>query len=195
MGILDWLQGKDKITPGRPAEAPAQSADEQAIARYRYLLRTAPPEAIEQAHAEAFAQLTPEQRRQLLQTLNENAPASEKAAGQSADPQALARMATRAEIRQPGAMERMLGGRGGPGIGLGGMMAGSLLGSIAGTVLGSAIAHQFFADDAGTAGAAATGDENRDGFSNAEHTPGDSSDFDDSSGDDGGFGDGGFDEV
>ena len=41
----------------------AQSADEQAIARYRYMLKTAPPETIEQAHAEAFAQLTPEQRR------------------------------------------------------------------------------------------------------------------------------------
>ena len=44
----------------QPLSADQQgSTDEQAIARYRYLLRTAPPEAIEQAHAEAFAQLTP----------------------------------------------------------------------------------------------------------------------------------------
>ena len=28
--------------------------DEQAVERYRYLLRTAPPETIEEAHAEAF---------------------------------------------------------------------------------------------------------------------------------------------
>jgi hypothetical protein len=40
--------GKDN-PPDRP-----QSADEQAIARYRYMLKTAPPETIEQAHAEAF---------------------------------------------------------------------------------------------------------------------------------------------
>src|SRR5918992_5101991 len=102
--------------------------DEQAIERYRYLLRTAPPETIEQAHAEAFAQLTPEQRRLLLQRLSENAPASERALVEQggATPQALARMATRAEMRQPGAMERMFGGRAG-GMGLGGVIAGSLL--------------------------------------------------------------------
>ena len=45
------------------------TTDEQAIARYRYRLKTAPPETIEQAHAEAFAQLTPEQRQQLLMTI------------------------------------------------------------------------------------------------------------------------------
>ena len=35
------------------------SADDQAIARYHYMLKTAPPETIEQAHAEAFAKLSP----------------------------------------------------------------------------------------------------------------------------------------
>ena len=43
------------------------SEDEQALARYRYMLKTAPPEAIEQAHAEAFEKLTPQQRRMLLE--------------------------------------------------------------------------------------------------------------------------------
>src|SRR3712207_7066023 len=47
------------------------STDEQAVERYRYLLRTAPPGAIEQAHAEAFAQLTPAQRRLVLEGLND----------------------------------------------------------------------------------------------------------------------------
>ena len=114
---------------------------EQALARYRYLLRTAPPEAIEQAHAEAFAQLTPEQRAQALQQLSQEVPPSERGgtAGQS-DPQALARLATRAEMRQPGTLERALGG---PGMGMGGMFAGSLLSSIAGAFIGTAIAHQL----------------------------------------------------
>jgi len=118
----------------------AQSADEQALARYRYMLKTAPPETIEQAHAEAFARLTPEQRRQVLQAMRDDVPAAERAMAEQggATPQALARMATRAEIRQPGT--------------LGSVMAGSLLSSIAGAVIGSMIARQFFADPA--AGAA-----------------------------------------
>jgi hypothetical protein len=150
----------------RPAAAPqstppVQSEDEKAIARYRYLLNTAPPEAIEQAHAEAFAQLTPEQRRQVLQQLARVTPESERPVLERSanDPQALARAATRAEMRQPGVLERVFGGAGAGGMGLGGrampgfggMMAGSLLGSVAGTVLGSAIAHEFFSNhDAGS---------------------------------------------
>jgi hypothetical protein len=122
---------------------PAQSADEQAIERYRYMLRTAPPETIEQAHAEAFAQLTPEQRRLVLQQLAEQLPASDRPlADQNAlSPQTLARLATRAEMRQPGSTERMFGQAGGAS--LGGVMAGSLLSSIAGAVIGSMIARQF----------------------------------------------------
>ena len=50
MGFFDRF----KTSSDQPA---GSTADEQAIARYRYLLRTAPPEAIEQAHAEAFARL------------------------------------------------------------------------------------------------------------------------------------------
>jgi anti-sigma factor RsiW len=121
-------------------------SDQQAIERYRYMLRTAPPETIEQAHAEAFARLTEPQRRMVLEQLREAAPGSERGTATTSDPQALARMATRAEIREPGALERILGpARGG---GFGGMLAGSLLGSLAGTVLGSMVAQHFFAEAA-----------------------------------------------
>jgi hypothetical protein len=58
-------------------------------------------------------------------------------------------MATRAEVRQPGTMERMFG-RSGGGAGFGGMLAGSLLGSIAGTVIGSMVAQQFFGNQSGS---------------------------------------------
>jgi hypothetical protein len=80
--------------------APDDTADEQAIARYRYLLKTAPPEAIEEAHAEAFAQLTPAQRQRLLQELASDMPDAERNAAQRAgdEPRALARAATRAEL-------------------------------------------------------------------------------------------------
>ena len=54
--------------PNPQAAAPGPPTDEQAIARYKYMLKTAPPETIEQAHQEAFAQLTPQQRQQVTST-------------------------------------------------------------------------------------------------------------------------------
>ncbi|CAA9576003.1 MAG: hypothetical protein AVDCRST_MAG18-2553 [uncultured Thermomicrobiales bacterium] len=155
MGFLRRLfGGGDDREQARQApmrrSAPGQTADEQAVERYRYMLRTAPPEAIEQAHEEAFARLTPEQRRLALDELTKTASPQERA-GASDDPRSLARLATRAEVRQPGTLERSFGGvgMGGGGIGMGGMIAGSLLGSVAGTFIGTAIAQQFFDNDTG----------------------------------------------
>ncbi|MCC6194930.1 MAG: hypothetical protein IT518_10730 [Burkholderiales bacterium] len=128
-------------------DAAASGADEQAIARYRYLVRTAPPEAIEQAHAEAFAQLTPEQRRRLLDEFAGTMSAAERGAALRAGdaPGALARVATRAELREPGSTERAWNRMGAaPGMGFGGMFGSSLLGSLAGSVLGTVIANRFF---------------------------------------------------
>jgi len=152
---------------------PAKSADDQAIERYRYLLRTAPPETIEQAHAEAFAQLTPEQRRQVLQEMKGSVPAAELAQAEQsgATPQALARVATRAEMRQPGSTERMFGG----------MMAGSLLSGIAGAVIGSMIAQHFFGGADAGAGDAAQG------WDSAEADPSAGGEFDGGGVDGGGF--------
>src|SRR3954447_6215528 len=144
---------QDTPRPARPGQGRG-SGDEAAVERYRYLLRTAPPEAIEQAHAEAFATLTPEQRRMVLTELGSQVPASERAA--SDDPKALARMATRAEMRQPGLLERTFSGRGGGmgmgrggGMGMGGMLAGGLFASMAGAFVGTAIANEIFDDDHG----------------------------------------------
>ncbi len=128
MGLFDRIFGNP---PRQPAPT-ASSDDEQAIARYRYMLKTAPPEAmvLEQLRA-----ATPETERDPAPVL--------------ADPKELARYATRAEIRQPGTLERTFGAM--PrGVGMGGLLAGSLLGSMAGTVLGTAIAQQFLGHHAGT---------------------------------------------
>jgi hypothetical protein len=139
MGIVDRVFGRGSQASGSQE---ASSPDEQALQRYRYLVRTAPPEAIEEAHRDAFARLTPAQRERVLQELNAAAPPGERVTDPNrADPQTLARMATRAELRQPGTIERTLGQGTGPG--LGGMFASSLMGSIVGSVIGSAIAHQF----------------------------------------------------
>jgi hypothetical protein len=114
------------------------------------MLRTAPPGDIERAHEEAFQQLTPEQRRTVLQELTTQVPPSE--ASTSDDPRSLARMATRAELRQPGTMERTFGTMQGPGLG------GIFLSTIAGAFVGTAIADAFFDNDSGTDAAAADTD-------------------------------------
>lgn len=159
MGFLDRLLGRTPTqqqqvgyggatsqSHGSAPAPPRQGAteDERAVARYRYLLRTAPPEQLEAIHAEAFATLTPDQRQQLLRNLSAAAPSE---AGTSIEPADLARAATRAEMRQPGTLQDTFsrGSSGGPGSGMGGMFAGSMMGTIAGVVVGSALANALFA--------------------------------------------------
>jgi hypothetical protein len=192
MGLLDRLFGRHRRDDGRgyaspyqqhpPQQAPREALpDEQAVARYRYLLRTAPPEQIEQAHTEAFAQLTVDQRQQVLAQLAAAVPAGERP--RTDDPATLARVATRAEMRQPGTLERALGGYGpgygagyGPGgghrggygggygggyagPGMGSMIGGSLLGTIGGLVIGTAVADALFDTGLGDGGLFGGGDE------------------------------------
>ena len=156
MGFMDRLRGRSDEQDRRgewtqdAAGAPQRSADEIAIERYRYMLRTAPPEDIERAHEEAFAKLTPEQRRMVLDELSARVPPGERARSDS--PRDLARMATRAEIREPGILERTFGGGSGPryGGGYGGGYDGPGLGSmffatLAASFVGTAVAQSFFA--------------------------------------------------
>ncbi len=134
-----------------PEPATAQTTDEQALARYRYMLATAPPEDIERAHEEAFANLTPEQRQQALQALAQHVPAGEI---RGDDPASLARAATRAEIRQPGTIERAWGS-GGAGFGLGSWF----LTTLAASFIGTAIAQSFFDNDPGSSGDGQSADD------------------------------------
>jgi hypothetical protein len=194
MSLFDRLFGAPTPEP-EPRRNAVRSDDDRAVERYRYLLQTAPPETIEQVHAEAFAKLTPEQRRLVFDELARTAPAGEAPADD--EPATLARAATRSELRQPGTMERSLGG---PSFGQ--MVGASLLGTVAGFVIGSALASAFLppmdagltdagaadagASDAGAAdaGAADAGATEAGGF--------DAGGFDAGGFDGGGFGDFGF---
>ena len=150
MGFLDRLLGREEPQQnasrqsvpqspqqhdpryGAPAAqgAPQRTDDDIAVERYRYLLRTAPPETIEQVHEEAFMKLTPEQRKILFTQLSQEAAPGDAPRGD--DPHSLAQSATRSEIRKPGTMERAFGGGGGQGaggqggMGFGGRVASSL---------------------------------------------------------------------
>ena len=94
MGLFDRIFHADPQLDGRLPHPPAPLGDEYALERYRYMLQTAPPETIEQAHEEAFETLTPEQRRQVLEELAHAAPPNERSVLERAttvDPHALAR--------------------------------------------------------------------------------------------------------
>jgi len=207
MGFLDRLFGTDsdeeyrRTTEQVRQASAARSEDEIAVERYRYLLRTAPPETIEQVHEEAFAKLTPEQRRMLFTQLQADAPAGD--APQADDAHSLAVAATRSEMRQPGTMVQALGGGTNSGTGapgFGSMFASSLLGSVAGYVIASTLMSAFMpmdvaagGDQSGDAGTdAGSGADSSEGFTSADGS-GDFGGGDMGSGDfGGGFSDGGF---
>ena len=213
MGFLDRLFGSDdpgrqappvpqngytRTDAGPPSMQPPRSEDEIAVERYRYLLRTAPPETIEQVHAEAFAKLTEPQRQQVLAELTAGLPAAEQP--RSSDPQSLARAATRAEYTNPGFMERTLGGRGGGnggnGPSFGAMVGSSLLGTVAGYVIGSALVSSFlaptFADQGQDGSGDASGADASGADASADAGGGDMGGFGDFGGGDFGGGDFGF---
>ena len=196
MGLFDWLFGRKEESRAQPAPPTSRgpdeggttpNADEQALQRYRYMLKTAPPETIEQAHEEAFAKLTPAQRAQALRELAAATPEEERAAmaGGRDDPKSLARLATRAEMRQPGTMERTFGGVGG-GFGLGG----TIFASLAAGFVGSMIAQQFLY----SAGDFGEGDADEQSVDEETYDDSAADDYGDSGGDFGGgdFGGGDF---
>jgi hypothetical protein len=174
---MDFFRRRQDENP----QAPDALTDEQAIQRYRYLLATAPPDDIERAHEEAFARLTPEQRRQALQALAQHVPDGEV---RGDDPASLARTATRAEMREPGTIERAWGpGGGGAGFGLGSFF----LSTLAGSFIGTAIAQQLFANDLAATGEA--GGAGADESGGSDGGSGDGGDFGTSDGGDFGGGD------
>ena len=150
MGLFDRLFGSDQQDAPAPPARP-RSTDEIAVERYRYLLRTAPPETLEQVHAEAFAKLTDEQRKLVYQELSQS---GEQPRGTDAG--SLAQAATRSELRQPGTLERSFQGPS-----FGAMVGSSLLGTVAGYVIGSALVSAFLPTDMG--GTDASADAGADG--------------------------------
>ena len=165
MGFFDRLLGNDEQQQTPP---PARRSDDEiAVERYRYLLRTAPPETIEQVHAEAFAKLTDEQRSLVFDELSRNAPAGDAPRGK--DAASLAQSATRSELRQPGTMERSFQGPS-----FGSMLGASILGTVAGYVIGSALVSAFLPNDAGSEASADSGADGSDGTDASADASGDS---------------------
>ena len=91
----------------RPATTPrpAQPDEEDPVVRqYRYLLRTAPGDALEHAHLEALEVLSPQERGALLRTVQEQLVAGLRLGPD--DVPALAHLVVLGERRSPGALLR-----------------------------------------------------------------------------------------
>lgn len=183
MGLFDRLFGDEPTQAAPPPRRAPRSEDEIAVERYRYLLRTAPPETLEQVHAEAFAKLTDEQRAIIYRDLAANGETP-----RGTDAASLAQSATRSELRQPGSLERSFQGPS-----FGSMVGSSLLGTVAGYVIGSALVSAFMPMDFGAdsaADASAASDASADPGADSGADSGASAD---SGADAGGFGDFGGD--
>lgn len=151
MGILDRLFGSaEAATPATPSPSDAPADDVRVIERYLYLLRTAPPETIEQVHAEAFENLNDEQRAVIYEELSKGAGTGERPL--SSESATLARAATRAESRLPGTLERALSNPAYRGAGFESTIASSLIGTVAGHVVGSALVSAFLPWDGSIGG-------------------------------------------
>jgi hypothetical protein len=93
----------------RPAQGSAQGtpapADEDPVVRqYRYLLRTAPGDALEHVHREALAELSPDDRFAVLRTVQDQLVAGLRL--EADDVPALSRLVVLGERRSPGALLR-----------------------------------------------------------------------------------------
>lgn len=102
-----------------------------AVERYQYLLRTASPDQIEQAHTQAFAAMTPAERQEVLAALSRTSEAPADASAAS-----LARSATRLEVARPGSVQQALGALGSGGSG---GLGTTVLASLAAGFVGSAV--------------------------------------------------------
>ena len=104
MGLLDRLFGQRRTS----GEGAGPVTGEDAVARWRYLVRTAPPEAVVAAHASGVEALEADLRAEVLQRIRSALGALEPGAVVPADAAVLVRAGARAERRVPGFLERAL---------------------------------------------------------------------------------------
>ncbi|MET0773814.1 MAG: hypothetical protein ABWZ82_12070 [Candidatus Limnocylindrales bacterium] len=131
MDLLQNLLGGDERQgledfAGRYEKAPPWDgvSDQEAVDRYRQVARVLPPRDYEEAARQAFERLTPEQRLEFGRYIQQRAHQQgitdfdgDGVDDRFQDPAQLARMTARAEQKQPGILEQLIGAVGGGGFG------------------------------------------------------------------------------
>jgi hypothetical protein len=182
MGFFARLLGIE-TSPVNVPRMPSPPSDAQALERYRYMLKTAPPETIEKAHQEAFDKLR----------LTSDVKCRRRCAGSTqSEGRPLPRRPWTTALARPGRDARRdppawrFERSGGSGMGLGS----SLLSSFAMGFVGSMVANSFFQAMGGFGGEEGHSQHDDDGSADNESHDGDSG-----LADDGGFDGGGDFEV
>lgn len=113
-------------------------SDDEAVNRYRQVAQQAPPDVYQESAQQAFSRLTPQQRREFAQHLQQRAQQQgyrdqdldgDGVADRLEDAGSLARVTTRMHQQQPNLLEQLLGGGGG---GAGQMTGASRMGGLGG---------------------------------------------------------------
>lgn len=106
--------------------------DDEVVNNYQAVAGRLSPQEFEESAAEAYARLSPEERRQFAQYLQQQGGQN---VGDTDDPRQLAQFTSRMQAEQPNGLAGLLGGGGG---GLGGMLGGNGGGGL-GSLLGGAL--------------------------------------------------------
>lgn len=110
--------------------------DDEVLNNYQSVAGRLSPQEFEDSAAEAYARLSPEERRQFAQYLQQQGGTD---LAHTDDPRQLAQYTSRMQAEQPNGLAGLLGGGGG---GLGGMLGGSGGGGGLGSMLGGALGGQ-----------------------------------------------------
>ena len=125
----DYEDFIERFDHGRPWE---EIPDEEAAERYREVAAAAPADVYEESAAEAFARLTPRERREFVEWLRQRSPGREIAYADTdedgipdrfEDPRELARETAHLQQQQPDLLQQLLGG--GAALGFGAPSAGA----------------------------------------------------------------------
>ena len=91
-----------RSTRGNVHHPPSPADEDPLVRQYRYLLRTAPADALEHVHHEALAELSSDDRAAILRTVREQLLAGQRL--EADDVPALSRLVVLGERRPPGAL-------------------------------------------------------------------------------------------
>lgn len=120
------------------------NVSDQAVQHYQQAAQQVPPDVYQRAAEQAFAQLSPQQREQFLQTARQQVGNQGIVSGQTASPDQLAKLATQIHQNQPGGLASIFGGgqsQGGQGGGLQHVFSNPLAKVVLGGIAAMAVKH------------------------------------------------------
>ena len=117
-------QARDFISRYEQGAIDEGYSDDEAFEHYQRVAQHADPETMQRAAEQAFSRMSPQQRMQFAQMMQQQSGGRYQGGG--GDPRQLAGMVSQMHRQEPGGLGSLLGGGTGGGGGLGGMLGGVL---------------------------------------------------------------------